>query len=158
VKEVAAFGVIGILNLVLDTLLFNLLLSWHIGLGPNSASLVSTCVTTLMAYFANRHLSFSHRARTGFARETSFFFGVNFIALVAQQLVLAFFAYPLHHKNDVLLMNVVRLVTIAIGTVFRFWAYKRFVFLAPDGAAPDGAAPDDAAPALRSARQAAESD
>jgi hypothetical protein len=26
----------------------------------------------------------------------------------------------------------VNLATIAIGTIFRFWSYKRFVFLHPD--------------------------
>jgi hypothetical protein len=26
----------------------------------------------------------------------------------------------------------VNLCTIALGTIFRFWAYKRFVFLHPD--------------------------
>lgn len=130
-KEISAFGLIGILNLVLDTLLFNLLLAWDNGLGPNSASLISTTICTLLAYFGNRYLSFSHRARSGFARETSFFFAVNIVALIAQQLILAFFAYPLHYKNDTLVMNIVRLGTIGIGTVFRFWAYKRFVFLPP---------------------------
>ena len=146
IKEIAAFGLIGIINLVLDTALFNLLLSWNIGLGPNSASLVSTCVTTLLAYFGNRYLSFSHRARSGFARETTFFFAVNLFALVVGQLILALFAYPLHYKHDVLVMNVVRLGTIVIGTVFRFWAYKRFVFLAPQ---PPG---EDAAAVAQSAR------
>lgn len=131
-KEIAAFGLIGILNTVLDTVLFNLLLAWDNGLGPNSASLISSAVCTLLAYLGNRHLSFSHRARSGFARETSFFFGVNIVALVAQQLILALFAYPLHYKNDTLVMNIVRLGTIGLGTIFRFWAYKRFVFLAPD--------------------------
>jgi hypothetical protein len=29
-------------------------------------------------------------------------------------------------------MNVVNLATIAVGTVFRFWGYKRFVFLHPN--------------------------
>jgi len=29
-------------------------------------------------------------------------------------------------------MNAVNLVTIGMGTIFRFWAYKRFVFLHPD--------------------------
>ncbi|MDR1998793.1 MAG: GtrA family protein [Frankiaceae bacterium] len=132
IKELAAFGVIGILNLVLDTALFNLLLAWDNRLGPNSASLISTSVCTLLAYLGNRHLSFSHRARTGFARETSYFFAVNIAALVAQQLIMAFFAYPLHYKHDTLVMNIVRLGTIGLGTVFRFWAYKRFVFLPPD--------------------------
>jgi putative flippase GtrA len=132
VKEIAAFGVIGILNLVLDTVFFNLLLSWNLGLGPNKASLISTCVTTLLAYFGNRYLSFSHRARTGFARETSFFFVVNFVALAFSQVVIAIFSYPLGYQDDTLVINIVRLGTIGIGTVFRFWAYKRFVFLEPE--------------------------
>ena len=128
-KEIAAFGLIGILNLILDTVLFNVLLSSNLGLGPNKASLISTCVTTLLAYFANRHLSFSHRARSGIGRETTFFFAVNFVALAFSQVVIAIFSYPLGQQDNTLLMNIVRLGTIAIGTVFRFWAYKRFVFL-----------------------------
>lgn len=128
-KEIAAFGVIGILNLILDTVLFNVLLSSNLGLGPNKASFISTCVTTLLAYFGNRHLSFSHRARTGFARESTFFFGVNLIALAFSQIVIAIFSYPLGQQDNTLVMNIVRLGTIAVGTVFRFWAYKRFVFL-----------------------------
>lgn len=128
-KEIAAFGLIGIVNLILDTVLFNVLLSSNLGLGPNKASLISTCVTTLLAYFGNRHLSFSHRARTGFARETTFFFVVNLIALAFSQIVIAIFSYPLGQQDNTLVMNIVRLATIGIGTMFRFWAYKRFVFL-----------------------------
>lgn len=147
-KEIAAFGVIGILNLILDTILFNLLLSSDLGLGPNKASLISTCVTTLLAYFGNRHLSFSHRARTGLARETSFFFVVNVIALAFSQVVIAIFSYPLGQQDNTLLMNIVRLGTIGIGTVFRFWAYKRFVFLKVEEDEPVASAPP--APPVRS--------
>lgn len=139
-KEIAAFGLIGILNLILDTALFNILLSSDLGLGPNKASLISTCVTTLLAYFGNRHLSFSHRARTGFARETTFFFVVNFIALAFSQVVIAVFSYPLGQQDNTLTMNIVRLGTIGVGTVFRFWAYKRFVFLEAAQPEPSAAA------------------
>jgi putative flippase GtrA len=144
-KEIAAFGVIGILNLILDTILFNVLLSSDLGLGPNKASFISTCVTTMLAYFGNRHLSFSHRARSGFARETSFFFAVNFVALAFSQVVIAIFSYPLGQQDNTLLMNIVRLATIGVGTVFRFWAYKRFIFLKmedePTAAASPGSPP-----------------
>lgn len=140
-KEITAFGLIGILNLILDTVLFNVLLSSNLGLGPNKASLISTCVTTLLAYFGNRHLSFSHRARSGFARETTFFFVVNFIALAFSQVVIAIFSYPLGQQDDTLVMNIVRLGTIGIGTVFRFWAYKRFVFLEAEDDEPADTAP-----------------
>jgi putative flippase GtrA len=129
-KEVTAFGVVGAGGFAIDIGLFNLLL--HHGVGVLTAKCVSTVVATAFTYVGNRHLSFSHRARTGLGRETSFFFGINLIALVMSELVLALFAYPLHYKDDHLVMNVVNLFTIAFGTAFRFWAYKRFVFLHPD--------------------------
>jgi putative flippase GtrA len=127
-KEVTAFGAIGLVSLVIDLGLFNLLLH-H---GALKAKCVSTIVATTFAYFGNRYLSFSHRARTTIGRETSFFFGINLIVLVISELVLALFAYPLNQRHDHVVMNVVNLVTIGIGTIFRFWGYKRFVFLHPD--------------------------
>jgi putative flippase GtrA len=127
-KEITAFGVIGLMALVIDLGLYNLLAP-H---GWLKAKCVSTIVATVFAYFGNRHLSFSHRARTSIGRETSFFFGINMIALLFAELVLALFAYPLDQRDDHLVMNIVNLVTIAIGTIFRFWAYKRFVFQHPD--------------------------
>jgi putative flippase GtrA len=127
-KELTAFGVIGLLSLIIDLSLYNYL-SPH---GWLKAKCVSTIAATVFAYFGNRHLSFSHRARTSLGRETSFFFGINMVALGAAELILAFFAYPLNQRNDHFVMNVVNLMTIALGTVFRFWSYKRFVFLHPD--------------------------
>lgn len=133
-KEVTAFGAIGLLCLVVDLSLFNLLLP-H---GALKAKCVSTVAATVLAYVGNRYLSFSHRARTSIRRETSFFFAINLISLVVAELVLALFAYPLNQRSDHLVMNVVNLATIAVGTVFRFWSYKRFVFLHPDRVnAPD---------------------
>lgn len=127
-KEVMAFGLVGVLGLVIDLGLYNAL-SQH---GWLKAKCVSTIVATVFAYFGNRYLSFSHRARTSIGRETSFFFAINLVVLGLSELVLALFAYPLDQRNDHLVMNVVNLATIGLGTVFRFWAYKRFVFLHPD--------------------------
>ena len=129
-KEIAAFGFVGALSFIIDIGLFNLLL--HHGQGPIEAKIFSTAVSTTFAYFGNRYLSFSHRARSSLGREAGFFFLINFITLVGSLLILAFFAYPLHYKFDKVVMNVVNLATIAIGTVIRFDAYKRFVFLDPD--------------------------
>jgi putative flippase GtrA len=127
-KEITAFGLIGALSLIIDLGLYNLLA----GNGWLKAKLVSTVVATLFAYFGNRHLSFSHRARTTLGRETSYFFGINLVTLVFSELILGLFAYPLNQRGDHLVMNVVNLVTIGLGTIFRFWGYKRFVFLHPD--------------------------
>jgi putative flippase GtrA len=129
-KEVAAFGAIGALALVIDLGLF----SWLAPHGALKAKAISTIVSTTFAYFGNRHLSFSHRARTGVARETSFFFGINLITLVFSELVIGFFVYALHYGHGSRAIFLVNLGTIVIGTIFRFWSYKRFVFLHPDRA------------------------
>jgi putative flippase GtrA len=134
-KEITAFGAVGFVSLIIDLSIYNALAP-H---GWLKAKFVSTIVATAFAYFGNRHLSFSHRARTSISRETSFFFGINFIVLIASELVLALFSYPLHFSDDHLVMNVVNLATIALGTLFRFWAYKRFVFLHPDRVNAPGA-------------------
>jgi putative flippase GtrA len=131
VKEIAAFGFVGALAFVLELGSFNLILTQdHIG--PLKAKIAATVIATTFAYFGNRYLSFSHRARTSIGRETSYFFVINGIALVFSLLILGFVSYPLHYRDNHLVINIVNIFTIALGTVFRFWAYKRFVFLHPD--------------------------
>ena len=89
-------------------------------------------VSTTFAYFGNRYLSFSHRARSSIGRETAFFFGINLITLVFSEAALAVVVYGLGYGHTSTMVSVVKLASIGIGTVFRFWAYKRFVFLHPD--------------------------
>jgi len=128
VKEVAAFGAVGLIGFVTDLTIFNVLLHE----GELKAKVAATAAATAVTYFGNRYFSFSHRARSSIGREAGFFFGINFVVLIGSSVVLAFFSYPLGFRGDAFAMNVVNLATIALGTMFRFWAYKRFVFLHPD--------------------------
>ncbi len=130
-KEIAAFGLVGALAFAMDIGIFTWLThAEHWGALKSKA--LSTVVSTTFAYFGNRNLSFSHRARTSIGRETAFFFGINAITLVFSELAIALFVYPLGFDHASTTVLVVNLATIAIGTLFRFWAYKRFVFLHPD--------------------------
>jgi putative flippase GtrA len=144
VKEIAAFGVVGAVGFIVDLALFN----FFFDDGQIVAKSISTTVATVVTYVGNRNLSFSHRARSKLAREAGYFFLINLIALLGALIIIGIFSYPLHYKHDVLVMNVVNLFTIGLGTIFRFWAYKRFVFLHPDRVAAglpdrDPADPDD---------------
>jgi putative flippase GtrA len=133
-KEVTAFGLVGAVGFVIDVGLFNLFFDD----GQIVAKTISTVAATTVTYFGNRYFSFSHRARTGIGRETSLFLGINVITLLFSLAVIGFFEYPLHFKHHLLVMNVVNIATIGVGTIFRFWSYKRFVFLHPDKVhAPD---------------------
>jgi putative flippase GtrA len=139
VKELSAFGVVGVINLFVDIGLFNAL-HFGAGIGPLTSKVVSTSIATTSAYFLNRHWSFSHRARTGLAREYTLFFVLNGIALVMGLLVLATTRYGFG-LTDKLSLNVANLIGIGIGTVFRFWSYKRWVFPAHEDAATAAAEP-----------------
>lgn len=143
VKEVSAFGVVGVLNLFVDVGLFNLL-HFRIGLGPTTSNVLSAAVATTISYFANRHWSFSHRARTGLRREYTLFIVINLIALGISSVVIAFTYYVLD-ATDPFALNVAKVVGIGIGTIFRFWSYKRYVFPPHQEpvAAQAGAAPSD---------------
>ena len=127
-KEISAFGAVGLIALVIDLSIFKVL-SPH---GALKAKCISTIASTTVAYFGNRHLSFSHRARTSIGRETSFFFGINLITLAFSELILALFVYGFHQSHGGNVIQLVNIGTIGLGTLFRFWSYKRFVFLHPD--------------------------
>jgi len=147
VKEITAFGVVGAVGFVVDIGLFNVF--WHLTGSPVVGKAISTTAATVVTYVGNRYLSFSHRARTKLGREAGFFFVINLIALIASLVILWIFSHPFGYADDRFVLNVVNLFTIALGTVFRFWAYKRFVFLHPDRVAaglPDDDEDDDAAP------------
>ena len=125
-KELSAFGAVGVVNLFLDIGLFNAL-HFGLGVGPLTSKVISTTTATTSAYFMNRHWSFSHRARTGLAREYTLFFLLNGVALLMGLVVLGTTRYGLG-LTDKLSINVANLVGIGVGTAFRFWSYKRWVF------------------------------
>lgn len=137
-KELSAFGVVGAVNFGVDLAIFNGL---HVGAGVGvlTSKVLSTTVATTLSYFMNRHWSFSHRARTGLRREYVLFFLINVIALLIGLAILAISHYGLGYR-DTLSVNIANLIGIGIGTVFRFWSYKRWVFMENGTPAPPPAA------------------
>jgi putative flippase GtrA len=127
-KELTAFGAVGAIALAIDLGVF----TWLQPDGALKAKAISTVLSTTFAYFGNRYLSFSHRARTSLGREASFFFGINLITLIFSEGLIATTVYGFGYPHASLVVSLVNLVSIGISTIFRFWAYKRFVFLHPD--------------------------
>jgi putative flippase GtrA len=130
VKELSAFGIVGISCLVLDLGIFQLLYA-HAGLGAVTARLVSTLVSMTVAYVAHRYWSFSHRARTGVRREYLIFAVVNGATLLLSLAVVAFVRYGLG-QHSALVLQVANIASIAVGTVIRFLSYRRWIFVAHD--------------------------
>jgi len=123
----AKFGIIGIVNTLLDLAIWNALLF----IGPIKAQIISTVVAATSSYFMNRHWTFRHRARSGLRREYILFFVFNAIGLLITSAILGIASYGFDIE-DRFWLNVVRFVGIGVATVFRFWAYQKWVFLHPE--------------------------
>jgi putative flippase GtrA len=128
VKEAGAFGVVGAACFVLDLLLFQLLYAGA-GTGAVTARLISALVSMTAAFVGHRYWSFAHRARTGIGREYGLFFLVNGATMC---LGLAAVAVAVHGfaVEGVLALQAVNVGSIAVGTLIRFVAYRRWVFVA----------------------------
>jgi putative flippase GtrA len=125
--EVAKFGVIGALAFVVDLGLYNQL-RFGVGIGPLTSTAIATIVAMTVAYIGNRFWTWRNRSRHGVQREYLMFAIVNGAGLAIQLVCVGFAAYALGLKDHQLAENVAKLIGIGLGTVFRFWAYRTWVF------------------------------
>jgi putative flippase GtrA len=125
--EAFAFSMIGLGNLALYALIFNVLLF----IGPVKSSIIATLLTTYFAYLANRHWTYRDRPRSAVRREYTLFFAFNLIGLLIQAGVVGIAKYGFglsETGHDRLAFNVASAAGICIATTFRFWSYRTFVF------------------------------
>jgi len=148
-REAAKFGAVGLVCAAIDLGVFNLLsytgapLHRH----PLTARAISVVVATVVSYIGNRWWTWRDRERAGLAREYALFFAINLVGLGINLGILAFAEYALGFHSGVT-RNIANLVGIGIGTLVRFVAYRRWVFLESTGdQSPPAAMP--AAPATR---------
>lgn len=126
-RELAKFGVIGVINIVIDLGLYNVLIDGPMPTKVTAAKIVSGTVATLFAWVGNRYWTFRHRRNRPVHHEVVLFFGVNGIALAVSVLWVAFAHYVLGLEGKFWL-NFNAMFGIGLGTIIRFWAYKQFVF------------------------------
>ena len=132
VHEIAKFGVVGLLALVVDIGLFNVL-RYAGGEGPFydrplTAKVISVLVATTVSYFGNRFWTFRDRGRTTFAREYLLFFALNGVAMGIALFCLWFSHYALGLTSPVADNLSANVIGLGLGTLFRFWSYRRWVF------------------------------
>ncbi len=132
VREIVKFGIVGLIAYVVDIGTFNLL-QYVGGQGPLygkpiTAKVISVALATTVAYFGNRFWTWRDRGRTNMGREYLLFFLFNGIAMLIAVGCLALSHYVLGLTSplaDNISANVVGLI---LGTLFRFWSYRTFVF------------------------------
>ncbi len=132
IREFSKFGVVGLIALVVDVGLFNLLMFAGSGMlddKPLTAKAIAVVAATAVSYGLNRNWTFSHRGgHSSRWREYGLFFGLNGIAMLITLSVLWFSHYALG-LDSVLADNIsANVIGLGLGTVFRFWSYRKWVF------------------------------
>lgn len=127
VHELAKFGVIGILNFFI-TIGISDTLHLGLGVGPLTSFGVGTVVATTFSYFANRYWTFRHRDTSGLGREYVLFFVLNGVALVITWVFIGITHYILGLHSGIA-YNAAQIIGTGAATLFRYWAYKKWVFL-----------------------------
>jgi putative flippase GtrA len=141
VHEVAKFGLVGLLGMVVDLPIYNwLVFDNPLVIGtpnpdaalmhdrPVTAKFISVTAATIATYLGNRHWTWRHRERTGLHREYVLFFVLNGIGLLIAAGCLGFSRYVLD-LHSALADNIsANVVGLGLGTLFRFWSYRKWVF------------------------------
>lgn len=127
VRELLEFGVVGATAFVVDVAVYNLA-SLVLGLGPLTSKSVSVLLATTVAYLGNRYWTFRHRARTGLRREYVLFLALNGVGLLIALVCLGVTFYGLGLTSAFAQNVSANVVGLGLGTAFRFWSYRRFVF------------------------------
>ncbi len=127
--EVSKFGTVGLIALVIDVGLFNLMLlsPWMMA-HPITAKAISVVVATTASYFLNRKWTYNDRETKGDIREYVLFFVFNGIAMLITLGCLWFSHYALGLTSALADNISANVIGLALGTAFRFWAYRTYVF------------------------------
>jgi putative flippase GtrA len=129
--EFGAFGVIGGLNAVLEVLLFTAL-NAGAHLGPMTSKLLSFVVTAVLSYYLNRTWTWRHRRGTGGARDLAQFVAISAGGLLLAEACLATSHYLLGLHSLLADNASANVIGLALGTAWRFWAARRWIFTAAD--------------------------
>ncbi len=133
-REVMKFGAVGGVAFVVDTGVFNLLLHSAVGESvgldhkPLTAKTISVLVATVVAWLGNRYWTFRHRRRASVRREFVLFGIMNAAGLAIALACLGFSRYILDLDSPLADNISGNVIGLALGTLFRFWAYRTFVF------------------------------
>lgn len=122
------FGLVGVLNTLLNLAVFNALLITVTEVGRVKANFVATAVATIFAYAMNRYWTFKHRpSEHSRSREFMLFAVFNVVGLGIESALIGGTVYIIGTAT-IVAVNIAKIMGLVLGTIFRFWAYRTFVF------------------------------
>jgi len=135
--EAAKFLTVGGMATVVSFLIFNALVHGYLG-GPGVmhddplvAFVLANTIGMLVSYRGSRSWAFRDRAAVGLAGGRVRFFVINIVSMVIPLACLSFSRYALGLSDPVADNISANVVGLGLGTLARFVALKRFIFLSP---------------------------
>jgi putative flippase GtrA len=153
--ELVKFVVVGGTTFVIDTAIFLGLKSTLLESKPLTAKVISTTVATVVSYILSRQWSFRTRGGRANHHEAMLFFLISAIGVAVTVLPLGLSRYVLHldtpnvsrFTQEVADFVSAQIVGTLVAMIFRFWAFRRFVFphadARPRAAKDEAGAPED---------------
>ncbi|MER5929706.1 GtrA family protein [Streptomyces sp. NPDC002054] len=127
-REIAKFGAVGGLGVLVNLGVFNLL-RHTTDLAVVRASVIAIAVAILCNYVGFRYFTYRDRDRSRRKRELTLFVLFSLIGMVIESGVLYAATYGFGWDSP-LQSNIFKFVGIGVATVFRFWSYRTWVFRA----------------------------
>src|SRR6201984_3471697 len=128
IPELAKFGLVGLAGAVVD-LGGAAYLHGAVGIGPMVSKGLSLTAAMVITYLGSRFWTFRHRVNQALLREGILFAALNLVGLAIAECVIALVPYGLDLRGT-LAYNAASVFGTGLGTVFRYFSYKKWVFLA----------------------------
>jgi putative flippase GtrA len=132
INEVVKFGAVGAFGVLVNFAVFNACLHM-LHLQTVRSGVIATVVAIGTNYLGNRYWTYRNCDTSRRTREISLFLLFSGIGLVIENGILAFSHYGLDYTST-LADNVSKnVIGLGLGTLFRFWSYRTWVFRALPG-------------------------
>ncbi len=144
--QIGKFGLVGILNTLIDFAIFNFLSSKRVGLSKIRANLVSTTVAMIFSFFANQRFVFQSQGGNFWQQAISFYLVTAFGLYVLQNVVIwlvtkkmawlqslilsvaGLFGLRKRLSDDFIIKNCAKLAATVVSLTWNFVMFKKVVF------------------------------
>lgn len=126
-RELVSFGLVGTVGTTITFVGANVGRQWMSD-SPLTTVVVPMMIATMVSYLLNRAWTFRDSDSDGSRSEVLLFFGLNGVGVVIQMLCMGVRSYSLH-LTGAFSYNVALVIGTALGAAFRYWSYKRWIFL-----------------------------